>query len=124
MLNARQRGDWDKFFLYIDVEGLYLQDRGREESYQRRLSDSERRAALRDYRDSLTRGTTVDEFLLIPTEFEIQKTSYTPVEAIVLVIEKFDYTDFTEVKQFTYYLRRRDRIWTLYNYEVQNLRTE
>ena len=124
MLSARQKGDWSKFFLYIDIEGLYTQDRGNEESYIRRLSDRERREALQRYRAALASETSSDDFLLIPTTYEIQKTSYTPNEATVLVIEKFAYTDFTEVKQYTYYLRRRDRIWTLYNYEVQNLRTE
>ncbi len=124
MLNARQKGNWDKFFLYIDIEGLYVQDRGNEESYVRRLSDLERRQALKEYRDSLRSETTSDEFLIIPSNFDVVKTSYTKVEATVVVIEKFAYTDYTEVKQYTYYLRRRDRIWTLYNYEVQNLRTE
>ncbi len=124
MLSARQKGDWDKFFLYIDVEELYLQDRGREQSYVRHMSDQERRAAIQAYRNSLMLETTVDEFLLIPTEFEVLKTSYTADEATVLVIERFTYTDYTEVKQYTYYLRRRDRIWHLYNYTLKNLRTE
>ena len=124
MLTARQKSDWNKFFLYIDIEGLYTQDRGNEESYTRRLSDSERREALRKYREALASETTTDDFLLIPTTYQITKTSYTPNEATVLVVEKFAYSDFTEVKQYTYYLRRRDTIWTLYNYEVQNLGTE
>jgi hypothetical protein len=124
MLKARQKGDWDKFFLYIDLEGLYLRDRGREESYKRRMSDAERRAALQAYRATLTQATTSDEFLLIPHEFEIIKTSYTPDSASVLVIEKFAYPDYTEIKQYTYYLTRRDRIWVLNNYELTNLGTE
>ena len=124
MLSARQLSDWDKFFLYIDIEGLYLQDRGREESYNRQFSDAERRAAINTYRESLKNATTEEGFLLIPSEFRIQKTSYTPDEATVIVIEKFAYTDYTEVKQYTYYLNRRDRIWMMYNYELKNLRTE
>ncbi|MBT3273813.1 MAG: hypothetical protein HN368_11705, partial [Spirochaetales bacterium] len=124
MLSARQKSNWEKFFLYIDIEGLYLQDRGREESYNRQFSDVERRSALSAYRTSLMQETTEEGFLLVPSEFEIQKTSYTSDEASVLVIEKFAYTDFTEVKQYTYYLRRMDRIWTMYSYELKNLRTE
>jgi hypothetical protein len=124
MLKARQRGDWDKFFLYIDLEGLYLRDRGREESYKRMMSDTERRTALQLYRTMLMQTTTSDELLLIPSEFEIIKTSYTPASAEVLVIEKFAYPDYTEIKQYTYYLARRDRIWMLNNYEIKNLGTE
>jgi hypothetical protein len=124
MLKARQLGDWDKFFLYIDIEGLYLKDRGREESYKRRMSDAERRAALQSYRTSLTQTTTSDDLLLIPREFEIIKTTYTQTDASVLVIEKFAYPDYTEIKQYTYYLSKRDRIWVLDNYELKNLGTE
>ena len=124
MLKARQKADWDKFFLYIDLEGLYLKDRGREESYKRRMSDVERRAALLAYRTSLTQSTTSDDLLLIPREFEIIKTTYTQTDASVLVIEKFAYSDFTEIKQYTYYLSKRDRIWVLDNYELKNLGTE
>lgn len=123
-LSARQKADWDKFFLYIDIEGLYLQDRGRENSYKRWSSDQERRTALHVYRERLTDDGNSDEFILLPNSFTIQKTSYTPTEASVIVIEKFAYTGYTEVKQFTYFLRRRDRIWTIFNYEVQNVRTE
>lgn len=123
-LSARQKGDWNKFFLYIDIEGMYIQDGGRESSYKRWMSDAERRTALSTYKESLVAGGAADEFVMLPTSFEVVKTSYTPTEAGVIVIEKFAYTDYTEVKRFTYYLRRRDRIWTIFDYEVQNLRTE
>ena len=124
MLSARQKGDWDKFFLYIDIEGLYVQDRGRENSYNRWMSDEERRTALSVYREKLMDSGNAEEFILLPNSFEILKTSYTPTEATVIVVEKFNYTDYTEVKEYSYFLRRRDSIWTIFNYEVQNLRTE
>ncbi|MBN1686375.1 MAG: hypothetical protein JW852_06945 [Spirochaetales bacterium] len=124
MLTARQKGDWNKFFLYIDLEALYLMDRAREESYKRSMSDTERRAALSAYRRSLMAETTADELLLTPFEYQIIKTSYTPTEASVIVIEKFAYPDYTEVKQYTYYLEKRDSIWLVTNYEIRNLGTE
>jgi hypothetical protein len=31
---------------------------------------------------------------------------------------------FYEIKRFTYYLYRDDRVWYIYNYEVRNLGTE
>jgi hypothetical protein len=124
MLQARQRGDWDKFFLYIDLESLFLQDTRREESYRRMMSDAEQRAALREYRQSLMSQTTVDDLILTPTEFDIQKTTYTPTDAAVVVREKFAYPDFTEIKQYTYYLERRDTIWLVTNYELKNMGTE
>ena len=52
------------------------------------------------------------------------KTSYTPSEATVIVMERFRHTGFTEVKEYTYYLSRTDRVWTVYDYSVKNLGTE
>ena len=123
MLRARQKGDWDKFLLYIDVEELYLQDPANRRRYEF-LSDEKRRAEIHQFQESLKRETTNDEFLLIPSDFEIQKTSYNPQDAYVLVVEKFQYSGFTEVKQFTYYLQRKDTIWKIFDYELKNLGTE
>ncbi len=123
MLSARQQSNWEKFLLYIDIEELYLQDEERQERY-RRLSDSERRTTLRRFRESLKRRETEDQFLTIPSSFQIQKTWYTPSEGYVIVIERFDYGSYTEVKEFTYYLRRLDTVWLIYDYEIVNLGTE
>jgi hypothetical protein len=42
----------------------------------------------------------------------------------VQVLEKFRQRDFTELKRYTYYLTRRDRIWLITGYETVNLGTE
>jgi hypothetical protein len=123
MLKARQRSQWERFFLYLDVEGLYLQNPENERRYLR-LSDDERRVSVERFAEALRSETTEDDFLLIPSEFDIQKTSYTRNEATVLVLEKFRYPDYTEVKQFTYYLNRKDITWTVYRYDVKNIGTE
>jgi len=123
MLNARQRSQWEKFFLYLDLEGLYLKNPGRAESY-RRMSEENRRAAITRYKEQL-RSETVDvDILVIPTEYEIVQTSYTPLEAQVTVIEKFRYRDYVEIKRYTYFLERRDSIWMVTDYEIVNLGTE
>ena len=122
-LSARQRSQWEKFFLYLDLESLYLKNPGRAESY-RRMSEENRRAAIARYRDQL-RSETVDvDILVIPSEYEIIQTSYTPLEARVTVIEKFQYRDYVEVKRYTYFLERRDSIWVVTDYEIVNLGTE
>jgi hypothetical protein len=123
MLSARQRSQWEKFFLYLDLESLYLKNPGRAESY-RRMSEENRRAAISRYREQL-RSETVDvDILIIPSEYEIIQTSYTPLEAEVTVIEKFQYRDYVEVKRYTYFLERRDSIWVVTDYEIVNLGTE
>ena len=60
----------------------------------------------------------------LPSKFEIEKTIYTKLEGTVTVLEWFDYTNFSEKKRYTYYLRQRDGIWQIYDYTVDNLGTE
>jgi len=123
MLGARQKSQWEKFFLYLDLENLYLKNPGRAQSY-RRMSEENRRAALDRYKEQL-RSETVDvDILVIPVTYEIVQTSYTPFEGRVTVIEKFQYRDYVEVKRYTYSLERRDTIWVITDYEIVNLGTE
>jgi hypothetical protein len=123
MLTARQRSQWEKFFLYLDLESLYVKNPSRAQVY-RRMSEENRRAAIARYREQL-RSQTVDvDILVIPARFEIVQTSYTPLEAQVTVIERFQYSDYVEVKRYTYFLERRDSIWVITDYEIVNLGTE
>jgi hypothetical protein len=123
MLNARQRSQWEKFFLYLDLESLYVKNPGRAEAF-RRMSEENRRAAIARYKEQL-RSETVDvDILVIPAEYDIIQTRYTPLEAEVTVIERFRYRDYVEIKRYTYYLERRDNIWVVTDYEIVNLGTE
>ncbi len=122
-LRARQKSQWEKFFLYLDLESLYQASPPRRESY-RRLSEENRRAALEGYRRQLMAQVVDNDIVLIPSEFEVQETRYTPFEATVQVLERFRQRDYTELKRFTYALTRRDRIWLITGYETVNLGTE
>ena len=64
-----------------------------------------------------------NDILLVPSSFEILKTSYTQNEATVVVDEEFIFPDYTEFKKYTFYLHRYGAVWTIYNYEVRNLGT-
>ena len=88
------------------------------------MSEEARRAALAGYRQLLTEQVVDNDIVLIPTVFEVQETRYTPFEATVLVSERFKLRDYTEIKRFSYYLTRRDRIWLITGYETVNLGTE
>ncbi len=122
-LSARQKSQWEKFFLYLDMESLYRRNPQRDRQFDR-LPEEQRRAALEEFRRKL-QGATIDQDIqLIPHTFEILKTTYTPAEATVLVTEKFKYPDYTEIKRFTYHLARRDRFWIITDYEVFNQGTE
>jgi hypothetical protein len=123
IIEARQQGLWNKFFLYLDVEALMLRDPLKRREYSR-ASSSRRREMIEQYKFDIRTDAFDNEIVTVPSEYKILKTSYTADEAEVIVTEKFRYTGFTEVKRFTYYLRKRDMIWYIYKYDVRNLGTE
>ncbi len=122
-IRARQKGQWEKFFLYLDLESLYRRDLKRESRY-RRQSEEEQRRLLSQFRKELQKEVVDRDILLVPSSFEILKTSYTPYKATVIVKTKYKFPDFTEVKQYTYYLTRKDRFWLITGYDIINLGTE
>jgi hypothetical protein len=122
-LRARQRSQWEKFFLYIDLESLYRSMPSRDESF-RRLSEERQQAALAQYKKGLMAETVDEDILVIPSSFDILETTYTPFRGTVTVLERFRYPDYTEVKKYTWYLERRDTIWLITDYEIVNLGTE
>jgi len=122
-IEARQKSQWNKFFLYLDVESLLQKDPARRRRYLL-SSEEERMRMLDEFKENLMRQRVEGDILLIPQEFEIIKTEYTPDEGRVQVMQKFAYPDYTEVKRYTYYLQKRDRVWFIYDYEVVNIGTE
>ncbi len=123
MLHARQKGEWNKFFLYIDVKNLMLQQPDMKRRYDR-SSDQQQRDMVANYKKELQQQSTNSDILVVPSDFTIQKTSYTATQATVLVKETFKHTNYSDVKEYTYYLHRPENIWLIYNYTVKNLGTQ
>ena len=122
-LTARQKSQWNKFLLYLDLKGLYNRSPSNAERY-RRLSQQDRILEIEKYKNLLLSETVDTDIVMIPLEYDIKRTSYTDYEAEVKVVEKFQYTGFVEIKEFTYYLNRDNDIWYIYDYDVRNLGTE
>ena len=122
-LSARQKSQWNRFFLYLDLEELLKKNPSRKRQYIR-LSEEDRRMMLKHFKEELKQEVVDRDILVIPSSFRILKTTYTPFEGTVEVLEKFKYTDYTEKKKYTYYLVRKDKYWMIVNYEIQNLGTE
>jgi hypothetical protein len=122
-ITARQKSNWDGFFLYLNLENLLKKNGSRRRQYLS-LSQEEQRRMLAEYKNDLQNELVDGDIVVIPEEFEIIKTVYTPEEATVLVKEWFTYPTYREVKEYTYYLRKRDNIWFIYDYDVQNIGTE
>ena len=119
IIRARQKREWDKFFAYMDIERLLLQNSQEKRSYLL-LSEDDRRMRLKEYKETLKLEKDVSGILFFPHEFTVTKTEYTKDEARVLVEELFNQRTYTEIKDFTYYLYRRDGVWFIYNYDVFN----
>jgi len=119
-IGALQQGAWNRYFLYIDLEGLLLSEPDRARSY-RRLSEPEQAARLDLFADQLQRQITDPQLSAVPTDFEMVRTTYDPAEGTVIMDLTFDYPTFSEAKRYTYFLRRRDSVWYIYDYAVTNL---
>ena len=123
MINARQRGQWEKFFLYINLEKLYINNSSRAVEY-RLSTETERITLLENFKKELMEDKIEKEILVIPQYFKVEKTEYTDTQAKVTVTEKFQYADYTAVKRYTYQLEKSDKFWLITGYIVENLGTE
>lgn len=120
---ARQRSLWDQFFLYMNVESIFLKDALNQYRYNT-ASDQERQTMLANFKGTLMSSTIDKGIAAIPEQFEIEKTTYTQTEGTVSVLQWFKYPNYREKKRYTYYIRLRDGIWQIYDYSVDNLGTE
>ncbi|MDR0455195.1 MAG: hypothetical protein LBH20_00740 [Treponema sp.] len=126
MLTARQKSQWEKFFLYLDLETMMSQDAVRQRKW---ITESEegRRRMIEQYRRELQSDVRDGTISVIPTGFTIERTQYNSFEGTVTVLEKFrndNNNTFTELKRYTYSVRLKDNIWTIAGYSVVNLGTE
>jgi hypothetical protein len=121
-LTARQNNQWEKFFLYLDLEGLYTRESSRQRQWQRESAES-RQAVLERFRREIQSGSTERDFSYVPVEFTIEKTEYDAREAKVTVAEQFKPGDYYERMRYTYTLHRKDEYWVIVDYAVSNFVT-
>lgn len=111
---------WNQYFLYMDLEELLLKSGAGRREYLT-LSETARTNKREEYRQWLINGAKDKDLLLVPTRYEIAKTSYTENNAVVVVYQEFDNGRFIDRKQYSYYLRKMDNIWTIYDYSIVNM---
>jgi hypothetical protein len=123
LLTARQKEQWEKFFLYLDLESMLTRNAQRNRQW---LAESEegRRQMIERYCRELRSETEDGDIATIPRNFTIERTQYGAEEGTVTALEYFRVGAYTEKKRYTYYLRRRDDIWSIEDYSVVNLGTE
>lgn len=122
-INARQKSQWNRFFLYLDMKELFLNKEDRERRYKR-ATEEEQLTMLEHFKQDVMEGKVESGMISIPYSFEITNTSYTPHKSEVIVYAKFKYPDYLETKKYIYKLKKKDLIWYITSYEVMNLGTE
>jgi hypothetical protein len=122
-ITARQKSQWEKYFLYLDIESLITRDPVRRRAWNAESGEGRRRM-IANYREELQNAGPGSDIGAIPSEYTVERTEYSGLEGTVSVLEKFRSVNFTERKQYTYYLRRVDDIWIIVDYSVVNLGTE
>ena len=120
---ARQKSLWDQYFLYMDVESLVQRNPSLKKKY---ISGSaeERQRMIKSFKGDLMQSRIENDIVAVPESFQIEKTTYSPTEGSVTVIEWFRYPNFSEKKRYTYKVWQREGIWKIYDYTVVNLGTE
>ncbi|MDR1566102.1 MAG: hypothetical protein LBS48_02320 [Treponema sp.] len=123
ILTARQKSQWEKFFLYLDLEAMLSRD-----AYRRRqwLAESEegRQRMLDRYRRELQSSVVDGDITTIPSDFIIERTAYNADKGVVTVLEYFKIGAYTKKERYTYYLYRKDDIWSIVDFSVTDLGTE
>lgn len=124
MLTARQKSQWEKFFLYIDFDAMITRDPTLRRSW---LNESEegRLRMIHKYKDDLKNNVIDKDFAFEPpSNFRIEKTSYTGETGTVEVTEWFMFDRLRERRRYIYFFRKHDDIWTIEDYTVTRLGTE
>jgi len=123
MITARQESQWERFFLYLDLESMLLRDTEQKRKYSTE-NEAGRRRMIAEYRQNLQNAFVDGDISVIPTSFEILRTEYNNYEGKVTVLQKFRYARYTELRRYIYFLERRDNCWLIVNYSAQGIGTE
>jgi len=120
MLTSRMNKEWEKFFLYLDLEKLIMTHNYYRERYLK--ADKETQIEIiNEYKQYLKRDR-IDNISFMPTKFEIKKTEYSEGRAKVEALIFFKYQDYDEKKYYTYFLNKKGNIWYVSSYEVLNFK--
>jgi len=123
MLRARQESQWERFFLYLDIETMISRDASQKRKW---IAENEagRKNMIKEYRQNLQSSFVDGDISIIPTTFDVEQTVYNNNEGTVTVLAKFRGSDYTDVRRYKYFLERRDNIWKIVNYTVESAGTE
>ncbi len=121
VVQARRNSDWERFFLFIDVESLLLETPDLKQRYMR-ASGEAKQDMLALFRETLKEERIEDSITAVPSDVRILKTEYGPLDGTVLTQQVFNQSTFEVVKEYLYYFERKN-YWKITGYSVLNLGT-
>jgi hypothetical protein len=121
-LKARIEDIREQYFLYMNVESLYILEPQRKEKYLR-LSALERDKELESYKTLLWEGSNIerDTFSVRPVAYRITNTQYDSRIATVSVIQEYTVQQYTYKKLYRYKLEKQEGIWKVMDFTVSNV---
>jgi len=123
MITARQTSQWEKFFLYFDLEAMLKKDPVQSRKFNLENNEEGRRKMINAYKQNLQNAVIDGDIVVVPTSFEILKTQYNNNEGTVAVLQRYRFPNYTELREYTYYLEKKDSFWSIVNYSVQKMGT-
>ncbi|WP_445436082.1 hypothetical protein [Candidatus Borreliella tachyglossi] len=118
LFGALRLGEKEKFFLYIDLESLILNDQNKSYLYKHELKTGSSNM-LEEYKEYLWSGSNSD-ISKAPNKFSIVETTYTDSTGKVVSDLYFDDGHFYITKRYTFFFKKYDSYWIIYDYTVQN----
>jgi len=124
MLEALQMNDFDVYFLYIDFDQFIRQFTNARELYLEAPDRDKKKIINEQFKPYLKGENELEDIPFIehiPRNFEIVRTEIVGSDAVVEVIEDFQYGNLQRRKRYRYFLHKFDDKWLLQKYEVVNL---
>jgi hypothetical protein len=122
MITARQESQWEKFFLYLDLEAMLKRDAIQGRKFYAENEEG-RRKMINTYKQNLQNAVIDGDIVVIPSSFSILKTQYNNDEGTVVVLQRYRFPNYTELRQYTYFLEKKDNFWIIVSYAVQGMGT-
>ncbi|APR65059.1 hypothetical protein baBA2_000618 [Borrelia anserina] len=118
LFSALRLGEREKFFLYVDIESLILNDQNKSYLYKQELKSGSN-SMLEEYKEYLWNDSNSD-ISKVPSKFSIVETTYTDSTGKVVSDVYFEDGNFYVAKRYVFFLRKYDYYWIIYDYTVQN----
>jgi hypothetical protein len=123
-LEALQEDDFEKYFIYLDFETFINQFENAGNLYESAPDRNKPAIIEYQFKPYLRGENELEEIPFlehVPRSFDIVRTEIERSDAVVEVIEDFEYGSIRRKKRYKYFLHLYDDKWLLQRYEIVNI---